>query len=140
MAPALTRDEVIAFLDAEFPQIRGRFRLEAITAEGARMSLVAGEAALRPGGSVSGPTLFALADASVYAAVLSRVGREALAVTTDATVHFLRRPAPGRLVADARLLRVGRTLCVADVVVRADGPEAHQPVAHAVMSYARPQG
>lgn len=132
----MTREEVAAFLDAEFPQIRRRFALDAVTDEGVRMSLVAGDAQLRPGGTVSGPTLFALADAAFYAATLSRVGPEALAVTTHASIDFMRRPAPGTITAEARILKLGRTLCVGDVLLFAEGSDG--PVAHATMTYALP--
>ena len=92
---------------------------------------------LRPGGTVSGPTLFALADLAMYAAVLSCVGPLALTVTTDATVHFLRRPQPGKLVARARVIKEGARLVVGDVNVFAEGAE-DASVMHAVMSYSVP--
>jgi uncharacterized protein (TIGR00369 family) len=92
---------------------------------------------LRPGDTVSGPTLFALADLAMYAAVLSSVGPIPLAVTTDATVHFLRRPQAGKLMARARLLKEGARLVVGDVLVFPEGAE-DEGVMHAVMTYSVP--
>jgi acyl-coenzyme A thioesterase PaaI-like protein len=95
------------------------------------------EGNLRPGGTVSGPALFAIADLAMYALVLSVVGNVPLAVTTDATVHFLRKPSPGALIARARLLKGGKRLVVGDVVLASEGEDGG-PVVHAVMTYAVP--
>jgi uncharacterized protein (TIGR00369 family) len=92
---------------------------------------------LRPGDTVAGPVLFSLADLAMYGAVISAVGPVALAVTTDATMHFLRRPAAGMLLARARLLKHGKRLLVGEVEIAREGEE-HAPVAHAVMTYAVP--
>jgi uncharacterized protein (TIGR00369 family) len=92
---------------------------------------------LRPGGTVAGPVLFSLADLAVYAAVMTSLGPMPLAVTTDATIHFLRRPRPGFLVARARLLKEGRRLVVGDVTIENEGEDG-APVAHAVMTYSVP--
>lgn len=92
---------------------------------------------LRPGDTVAGPVLFTLADLAMYAAVMSAFGVAALAVTTDATMHFLRRPRAGVLVARARLLKEGRRLVVGDVEIALEGEE-RTPVAHAVMTYSMP--
>ena len=97
----------------------------------------AGAADSRPGGTVAGPVLFALADLAVYAAVMSAVGEVPLAVTTDATIHFLRRPRATTLVARARLLKEGQRLVVGEVTIEHEGEEG-APVAHAVMTYSVP--
>jgi uncharacterized protein (TIGR00369 family) len=81
--------------------------------------------------------LFALADLAVYAAVMTSVGPMPLAVTTDATIHFLRRPRAGVLIARAHLLKEGRRLVVGEVTLENEG-EAEGPVAHAVMTYSVP--
>lgn len=91
----------------------------------------------RPGGTIAGPVLFALADLALYAAVMSVVGEIPLAVTTDATIHFLRRPRPLPLIARGRILKHGRRLAVGDVVIVHEGEE-DAPVAHAVMTYSIP--
>jgi uncharacterized protein (TIGR00369 family) len=101
------------------------------------LTLKTGEADLRPGGTVSGPTMFAFADLAMYAAVMTAVGVVPLAVTTDATVHFLRRPKPGVLRARAQLLKTGKKLVVGDVVI--EGEEEGAPVMHAVFTYALPE-
>jgi uncharacterized protein (TIGR00369 family) len=92
---------------------------------------------LRPGGTVSGPTMFALADVAIYLMILSRIGPVALAVTTNCAIDFLRKPPAGRdLVARARLLKLGRTLAVGDVLIHSDG--ADEPVARASLTYSIP--
>jgi len=101
------------------------------------LRLTTGPADLRPGGTISGPVLFGLADLAMYAAVLSVVGNEPMAVTTDATVHFLRRPRAGVQVARARLLKEGQRLIVGDVHIAQEGNE-DAPVAHFVMTYSVP--
>jgi uncharacterized protein (TIGR00369 family) len=107
----------------------------------ARVGLSTGGDAVRPGGTIAGPVLFWLADLAMYAAVLSVVGKVPLAVTTDATVHFLRGARPGRLLAVARVLKDGKRLVVGDVVVTQDGAGAgadDAALVHAVMTYSVP--
>lgn len=103
------------------------------------LRLATGTDDLRPGGTVSGPVLFALSDLAVYAAVLTSLGEVPMAVTTDATIHFLRRPRAGVLVARARLLKEGKRLVVGEVTVGYEGEE-DAPVAHAVLTYSVPPG
>lgn len=92
---------------------------------------------LRPGNTVAGPVLFTLADLAMYAAIMSAIGLVPLAVTTDATIHFLRRPRAGTLIARARLLKEGQRLIVGDVeIAHEDAPS--EVVAHAVMTYSVP--
>ena len=126
-----------AFLAAEFPQTR--VRVEALDEGVVTASLRVDASDLRPGGTVSGPTLMALADVALYAAVLAEVGLVALAVTTDLNVHFLRKPQAGMpLWAKARLLTAGRRLVVGEVAVHS-GPLGQGPqVAQAVGTYALP--
>lgn len=91
---------------------------------------------LRPGGTISGPAMMALADITLYGAVLSCIGRVELAVTTDLAIRFLRRPGPADLVAQGRILKLGRRLVVGEIVIMsADGQGT---VAHATGSYAIP--
>jgi uncharacterized protein (TIGR00369 family) len=91
---------------------------------------------LRPGGTLSGPTQMALADTAVYALIFSAIGLEPLAVTTNLSINFLRKPKPADLLAEARVLKQGKALFVADVLVRSEGEEA--PCAHAVVTYSVP--
>jgi uncharacterized protein (TIGR00369 family) len=102
------------------------------------LALTTGPADLRPGETVAGPVLFGLSDLAMFAAVLSAVGEVPMAVTTDATMHFLRRPRPGVLVARATLLKRGATLVVGEVSIAQEGRE-DEPVAHAVMTYSVPR-
>jgi uncharacterized protein (TIGR00369 family) len=95
-----------------------------------------GDGNLRPGGTVSGPTMFELADVSVYLAILAMIGPVALAVTTNCSIDFMRKPAAGvDLVAKTRLLKLGRALAVGDVLVFSAGAE---PVARATLTYSIP--
>ena len=92
---------------------------------------------LRPGGTVSGPTMMALADVAMYAALLSRIGLVPLAVTTNLNINFLRKPvAHAAIRARAKLLKVGRTMGVGEVFVYSEGME--EPVAHATLTYSIP--
>ena len=92
---------------------------------------------VRPGGTVCGPAMMALADIVLYGLVLSRIGRVELAVTADLTFHFLRKPRPGDLIGEGRMLRLGRSLAAGEATIFSEG-EA-DPVAHAVGTYAIPQ-
>lgn len=91
---------------------------------------------LRPGGTISGPTMMGLADQAVYALVLSAVGKVPLAVTTNLSINFLRKPEPRDLIAEARMLKLGKALAVADVEIRSEGSD--DVVAHAVVTYSIP--
>ena len=133
---ALSATEVEAYLAEIFPQVAG-YRIEQAGADGARVRLAVAERHLRPGGTVSGPTMFELADLAMYAAVLAQVGRVPLAVTTGGSIDFLRKPAAGRdLVAECRMLKLGRVLAVGDVLIRSEGDAA--PVARASLTYSIP--
>lgn len=135
-APALTAAEVAAFLAEVFPQVSPDMTIEAVETNYARIRLPIAEKHLRPGGTVSGPTLFAAADLAFYVAVLGMIGREALTVTTHLGINFMRKPAPSDLIAEARILKLGRSLAVGDATVFSDGQA--EPVAHASVTYAIP--
>ena len=137
MTPVMTEAELSAFMIRAFPQAADDFLVEHLTEDGIVMRLKVAEKHLRPGGTVSGPSIFGLADVSVYLAILSRIGPVALAVTTNGAVDFLRKPAAGvDLLAEARLLKLGRVLAVGDVLIRSEGMEA--PVARSNMTYSIP--
>ena len=91
---------------------------------------------LRPGGTISGPMLMGLADLAMYAVVLSAVGRVELAVTTNLNINFLRKPAQADLIADAKLLKVGKRLAVGEVTLYSAGSD--EPVAHVTATYSIP--
>lgn len=131
-----TLDEVRAFLARDYPQAQG-MQVEAVGDRGAVVRAPVVDANLRPGGTVSGPTVMALSDLALYVAILGEIGIVPLAVTTSLTFNFLRKPAAGRdLVARCTLLKVGRALAVGEVSVYSGGDPA--PVAHAVGTYAIP--
>ena len=92
---------------------------------------------LRPGGTVSGPSIFGLVDVAMYLAILSRIGPVALTVTTSCAIDFMRKPAAGRdLLGEARVLKLGRSLAVGDVMVFSEGMA--EPVARASLTYSIP--
>ncbi len=124
------------FLAEAFPQVADDFVIETVGEE-LVVRLLVGDGHLRPGGTVSGPTMFALADVGIYLAILARIGPVALAVTTNASIDFLRKPAAGRdLIARVRILKLGRVLAVGDALIFSDGDAA--PVARASMTYSIP--
>lgn len=125
------------FLRAEFSQVSDDFAVEALTPDGIEVRLRVGPQHLRPGGTVSGPSIFALADVAVYLALLARIGPVALAVTTGSSIDFLRKPPAGQdILARVRLLKLGRVLAVGDVLVFPAGGGA--PVARASLTYSIP--
>ncbi len=137
LSPVMSLAELEAFFLRDFPQAAADFRIERLTPEGLVLRLRVNDGHLRPGGTVSGPTMFALADVAVYLAILSRIGPVALAVTTSSSMDFLRKPPPGRdLTGEARLLKLGRVLAVGDVLIRSGGDAA--VVARASMTYSIP--
>ncbi|MEM6277488.1 MAG: PaaI family thioesterase [Pseudomonadota bacterium] len=137
MDPVMTIEELHAFLAEVFPQVCHQFAVEEITADGIIVRLIVGEEHLRPGGTVSGPSMFGLADVSVYLAVLSRIGPKALAVTTNCSIDFMRKPAAATdLIARCTLLKLGRVLAVGDALIFSEGMEA--PVARATLTYSIP--
>lgn len=137
MRLALERDELAAYLHEVFPQVRGQFGIDALAPMTMRMRLHVREDHLRPGGTVSGPSIFALADVTVYAMVLSMVGRQSLAVTTNCSIDFMRKPTAGRdLIAEGRLLKLGRALAVGDVLIASE--DSDKPVARASLTYSIP--
>ena len=137
--PVMSLAEVLDFLEREFPQMHagGRsYHLEAVGPLSARMRMDHHERHLRPGGTVSGPSMMALADLVLYAAILANIGPVALAVTTNLSFNFLRRPGATGLVAEARLLKLGRRLAVGEVASAARGSD--DLVCHATGTYSIP--
>ncbi len=133
----MDREALQAFLTAEFPQVEGLFVVDRVAPMALTVRMPVAERHLRPGGTVSGPSMFGLADVGVYLAVLAMIGPQALAVTTNCSIDFMRKPAAGvDLLAEVRLLKLGRALAVGDVLIRSDGNEA--VVARASLTYAIP--
>ncbi len=128
--------QVTELLHRVFPQVKDTFEILELPPRGAKIVLLVGTQHLRPGGTVSGPAIFSLVDAAFYVAILAHIGPEVLAVTTNVSINYMRKPDPQNLVAEARILKQGRSLCVGDVTVYNDDP-AH-PVAHATLTYSMP--
>ncbi|MFV0293029.1 MAG: PaaI family thioesterase [Paracoccus sp. (in: a-proteobacteria)] len=126
-----------AFLAEEFSQMALGFSILEVNEEGLIARLCVDERHLRPGGTVSGPTMFGLADLAIYCVVLSRVGCVPLAVTTNASIDFMRKPEAGRdMRAECRMLKLGRKLAIADALIFSEGQS--EPVARCSMTYAIP--
>lgn len=126
-----------AFLQEAFPQVHADFAVEAVTEKGVRLRLVTAERHLRPGGTVSGPAMFGLADVAFYLAILSRIGPEALAVTTNCSIDFMRKPVAGLdLICEAVIHKLGRVLAVGDCLIYSEGKA--EPVARASLTYSIP--
>ena len=114
------------------------FEVETIGRGNCRVRLPPRAEFLRPGGTVSGPALMSLADYGMYVAVLSAIGRVEQAVTTKLNCNFLRRPKPGAVVADCRLIKLGRRLAYGEVSLYSEGEEDAGPVAHVTATYSIP--
>ena len=139
MRPCMSIAEIEALITREFPQVRGQFTVQEITSDGLRLKMHVDDSHLRPGGTVSGPAMFALADCAFYLATLAFIGPQALAVTTSCSIDFMRKPPPGDLWAQARILKLGRVLSVGDVLVFSEAAEAAAvPVARASLTYSIP--
>lgn len=137
MDAKMTAQEMMDFLQEVFPQVKDDFAIDHMDGETVTMRLLTAERHLRPGGTVSGPSMFALADVTAYIATMAPVGREALAVTTSCSMDFMRKPEGGvDLIAKGRLLKLGRALTVTDVLIYSEGSD--KPVARASMTYSIP--
>lgn len=135
--PKITADEFNTLMAEEMPwAVEQGMRADAIGKGTATVRLAFHDSMLRPGGTVSGPTMMALADATMYAVVLGAIGVVKLAVTTSFNINFLHRPSPADLMAEGRLLKVGKRLAVVEVTLHSDGHD--QPVAHATGTYSIP--
>jgi uncharacterized protein (TIGR00369 family) len=135
----MTAEQVEAFLDCEFPQIHAGGRIYAVEAVGpltARLRMTYDERNLRPGGTLSGPSMMALADLALYVAILAQIGPVALAVTTNLSFNFLRKPLARDLIAECRLLKLGKRLAVGEVLLRSDGQA--EIACHATGTYSIP--
>jgi uncharacterized protein (TIGR00369 family) len=139
MQPVLSADDLNRFLGAAFPggDPSSMPRVVRVAAGAVTLEQDWTERMLRPGGVLSGPTLMSLADTAAYALVLAHVGLQPMAVTSSLTINFLRGCKPGRLTAEATLLKLGRRLAVADVRMGTEGPD--RLAAQASVTYALPE-
>lgn len=131
----INKEELQTFFQSEFPA--SRVVVEEVGDKSARIRLPVGRHALRPGGTVSGPFMMTAADTALYAAILGEIGLVALAVTTNLNINFLRRPsADADVVAECRLIKLGKRLAVGEVTLFSEGDD--EPIAHAVGTYSIP--
>lgn len=138
-APAMDVKQLEEFLRREFSQVfhsKSGLTIEQAGHGSARVRQAFDSQFIRPGGTISGPTMMALADFAMYVAVLATIGPVALAVTTNLSINFLRKPAGRDLVADCQLLKVGKTLAMGEVSIRSEGMD--EPVAHVTSTYSIP--
>jgi len=138
-APAMHADEIAKLLHEVFPQAfypGCGLSIERVDYGDIRVRRRFDDGHLRPGGTISGPTMMELADFAMYVAVFSAIGPQPLAVTTNLNINFLRKPAQADLIAEARLMKVGKRLVVGEVAIYSDG--GAEPVAHVTSTYSVP--
>jgi len=133
----MSAEELERFLYSHFPHIGDRdFSIEQIEETLTRVRMRYHARHLRPGGTVSGAALMMLADMAMYMALLGVIGPVALAVTTNLNINFLRKPAQADVIAECKLLKLGKRLAIGEVTMYSDGDT--EPVAHATVTYSIP--
>jgi len=137
MKPLMSKIDLENFLEKEFPQVSNNFKILNTKPNSLSMLMHISDEHLRPGGTVSGPTMFLLADVSFYLATLSMIGPKSLTVTTNCSINFLRKPNISDLISESRVLKIGKTLSVGDVLIYSKGIK--EPVAHASLTYSIPR-
>jgi len=133
----MSKIELEQFLKKEFPQVSQCFEILTLNTGSISILINVTNQHLRPGGTVSGPTMFLLADISFYLATLSLIGPKSLTVTTNCSINFLRKPSEENLISETRVLKIGKTLSVGDVLIYSKGDK--KLVAHASLTYAIPK-
>lgn len=132
-----TKEDITRFMAEVFPN--SRFTIVEAKEKAATIRRRVTQNDIRPGGTVSGPTLMATADVALYVAIHATIGITPLAVTSSLNINFLRKPAADKdILAVCKLLKVGRTLAVGEVSLYSQGVD--EPVAHVVGTYAIPNG
>jgi uncharacterized protein (TIGR00369 family) len=138
-ASVMSISEIEELLAREFPQAMrpgGGLKIEHVEYAVARVRKAFNPNSIRPGGTISGPTMMGLADFALYVAIFSAIGPQTLAVTTNLNINFLTKPEQADLIADARLMKVGKRLVIGEVTVHSDGND--EPVAHVTATYSVP--
>lgn len=131
-----TQAEIVEFLSSAFPQTK--CTVEAVGQKSATIRHAIGIQELRPGGTVAGPVLMAVADVALYVAILGEIGIVPLTVTTSLNINFLRKPSAEKAVVGVcKLLKLGKTLAVGEVALYSEGDA--EPVAHVVGTYSIPR-
>ncbi len=135
--PVLTAQEVEEYVHAVFSESdMYNWTVEEVTGGGIQVSMKTGNRDIRPGGTISGPTMFALADIAAYLLILAHIGKVALAVTTSLNINFLSKPEPGNLKAEGRLIKLGKRLAVCEIRITSGAGE--NLVAQATATYSIP--
>jgi uncharacterized protein (TIGR00369 family) len=138
-SPALSVAEMDVFLRREFPQLfvhGDLFEVLAIGHGSCRMRMAYHESQLRPGGTISGPAMMQLADVAIWVALLGAIGEVPLAVTTNFSANFMRKPEARAMIAECHFLKIGKRLAVGEATLLSEGSD--DPVAHVVATYAIP--
>jgi len=138
-APKLSVGELERLLSAEFPELfnpNSGYVIEKVWHGGCRLRKRFHARSLRPGGTIAGTTMMAVADFALYVAILATIGWIPLTVTTNLSINFLKKPAARDLLAEAKLLKLGKRLAVGDIGIRSDGED--DLVAHATGTYSIP--
>ena len=139
MPVLMDASQLEAFLREEFPEAQANVtvKVDAVGEGRIKVRALIDQRHLRPGGVVSGPTMMWLADCGTYLLILSQIGKVALAVTTNLNINFLRPGQAGRdLIGEARLLKLGQRLAVAEMSIFSDGEP--EPIAHVTLTYSIP--
>lgn len=135
--PVMNEQDLYLFLRDHFPQVeRMGLQVEHVDARSIRLRMPYHDAHLRPGGTISGPSQMMLCDTAMYLMTLAQIGPQALAVTTNLNINFLRKPAPADMTAEGKLLKLGKRLAVGEVTLYSEGED--EPVAHATLTYSIP--
>ena len=135
----MNAQQLSQFLQDQFPQIADAFDVSMSATGDLRVVMPIRDQHLRPGQTVSGPSMFALADVTFYLAILQKIGPEALSVTTSATINFMRKPGTEPLIGVPRIHKLGRRLVVGDVLIYAASDTGlEKPVASASLTYSIP--
>jgi len=134
--PEMNAEQIQSFMKNSFPQARMPVEIEELRDGYLRIRVPVSDRYLRPGGTVSGPTLMTIADTAMYYLVLGMIGPVALALTTNLNMSFLRAPGLADVIAETKMLKLGKRLAVGQVTIYSDGSE--DPVAHATVTYSIP--
>ncbi|MEO0549952.1 MAG: PaaI family thioesterase [Pseudomonadota bacterium] len=137
MTSKVSVEEVNAFYDSVFQGAGEQERVQEVRENYARVRQVVDNANLRPGGYINGPTQMAMADSAAYIAVFTRIGIAPMALTSNLNINFMRPCIGEAVIAEAHLLKLGRTLAVISVDIRAEGSDKLS--AHAVVNYTLPR-
>ena len=137
LKPVMNKMQVTQFVREVFPQANSfQWSVEEISNGFIKVAMDISDADLRPGGTISGPTMFALADVAAYLVILAHIGKVALAVTTNLNINFLSRPPMANLYAECNLLKLGKRLAVCEVQIKS--MENDDLVAQATATYSIP--